>query len=391
MPQSRYNHLSAEDIEELERPVTVDEIKYAVCKLPLGCNASFITLIPKVSNPMFVKDYHPISLIGVQYKIISKLLALRLVQVVGGLGLCQGSLLSHFLFIIAIEGLHLAIEKAIVDNKISRASVGMDKVLEIDGMWSRYGVRTLEFSGYSSGGDMVGSQVDAKKIAWVAWEKMAFSNDDGALWCNVIKAIHGEYRGLDSREISKVKTGIFGSFDPRILPTSSHSPMIVYVSPRVFEGSQVDAKKIAWVAWEKMAFSNYDGALWCNVIKAIHGEYGGLDGREISKVKTDLHNGFHQAYKLHSSINTTTTPPFTSTNELIHDCNPINTETHHHQTPLPPNAATITVEESESNVEDVYDESASYMASGDASDASFLEDEDYDTCDSYDLEGIIEN
>ncbi|GKB55829.1 hypothetical protein Tco_0912015 [Tanacetum coccineum] len=28
-------------------------------------------------------------------------------------------------------------------------------VLEIDGMWSRYGVRTLEFRGYSSGGDMV--------------------------------------------------------------------------------------------------------------------------------------------------------------------------------------------------------------------------------------------
>nr|GEX81695.1 putative ribonuclease H protein At1g65750 family [Tanacetum cinerariifolium] len=128
MPQSRYNHLSAEDIEELERPVTVDEIKHAVCKLPFGCNASFITLIPKVCNPMFVKDYRPISLIGVQYKIISKLLALRLVQVVGSLGLCQGSLLSPFLFIIAIDGLHLAIEKAIVDNKISRASVGVDKV-----------------------------------------------------------------------------------------------------------------------------------------------------------------------------------------------------------------------------------------------------------------------
>ncbi|GJY17504.1 hypothetical protein Tco_0388995 [Tanacetum coccineum] len=58
-----------------------------------------------------------------------------------------------------------------------------------------------------------------------------------------------------------------------------------------------------------------------------------------------LHSGFHEAYKLHSPTNSTTnsptTPPFTSTNELIHDCNPINTETHHHQTPLPPNAATI--------------------------------------------------
>ncbi|GKA13751.1 hypothetical protein Tco_0693397 [Tanacetum coccineum] len=54
-----------------------------------------------------------------------------------------------------------------------------------------------------------------------------------------------------------------------------------------------------------------------------------------------LHSGFHQAYKLHFPTNVTTTPPSTSTNERIHDCNPINNETHHHQTPLPPNATTI--------------------------------------------------
>nr|GEU97068.1 hypothetical protein [Tanacetum cinerariifolium] len=46
-----------------------------------------------------------------------------------------------------------------------------------------------------------------------------------------------------------------------------------------------------------------------------------------------LHSGFHEAYKIHSPTNSATTPPFTFTNELIHDCNPINTETHHHQTP----------------------------------------------------------
>lgn len=49
--------------------------------IPVGCNASFITLIPKVSNPMLVSDFRPISLIGVQYKIIAKLLANRLVKV----------------------------------------------------------------------------------------------------------------------------------------------------------------------------------------------------------------------------------------------------------------------------------------------------------------------
>nr|GEV49138.1 putative RNA-directed DNA polymerase, eukaryota, reverse transcriptase zinc-binding domain protein [Tanacetum cinerariifolium] len=50
--------------------------------IPTGCNSSFITLIPKVINPMGVSDYRPISLIGIQYKIIAKVLALRLAKVV---------------------------------------------------------------------------------------------------------------------------------------------------------------------------------------------------------------------------------------------------------------------------------------------------------------------
>ena len=38
--------------------------------IPKGCNASFLTVIPKVLDPKFVKDFRPISLIGCQYKII---------------------------------------------------------------------------------------------------------------------------------------------------------------------------------------------------------------------------------------------------------------------------------------------------------------------------------
>nr|GEV13399.1 reverse transcriptase domain-containing protein [Tanacetum cinerariifolium] len=49
------------------------------------------------------------------------------------------------------------------------------------------------------------------------------------------------------------------------------------------------------------------------------------------KTKHTLHSGFYEAYKLHSPDNSTSTPPFTSTNKLIHDCNPINTEIHHQE------------------------------------------------------------
>lgn len=48
-----------------------------------GCNSSFITLIPKTSDPLNLGDYRPISLIGCMYKIIAKLLANRLKQVLG--------------------------------------------------------------------------------------------------------------------------------------------------------------------------------------------------------------------------------------------------------------------------------------------------------------------
>ncbi|GKA64594.1 RNA-directed DNA polymerase, eukaryota, reverse transcriptase zinc-binding domain protein [Tanacetum coccineum] len=55
---------------------------FATGSLPRGCNNSFITLIPKVPNPMVASDFRPISLIGAQYKIIAKVLANRLACVI---------------------------------------------------------------------------------------------------------------------------------------------------------------------------------------------------------------------------------------------------------------------------------------------------------------------
>ncbi|GKA04326.1 putative RNA-directed DNA polymerase, eukaryota, reverse transcriptase zinc-binding domain protein [Tanacetum coccineum] len=50
--------------------------------MPQGANSSFFTLIPKVSNPIHIKDFRPISLIGIHYKIIAKILADRLSKVI---------------------------------------------------------------------------------------------------------------------------------------------------------------------------------------------------------------------------------------------------------------------------------------------------------------------
>ncbi|GJR49954.1 zinc finger, CCHC-type containing protein [Tanacetum coccineum] len=183
-----------------------------------GCNSSFIALIPKVPNAKFVNDFHPISLIRCQYKIIGKLLANRLGSVIGSCisfeqsafikgrnildgplilneviawyrkhkkelmvfkvdfekafdslsarssvlvngsptsefdiyrGLRQGDPISPFLFILAMEGLHMLTHKA--------EAMGI-------------------FKGATFGGD-----IDERKMSWVRWNKCLASKDLGGL------------------------------------------------------------------------------------------------------------------------------------------------------------------------------------------------------------------
>ncbi|GKF57332.1 RNA-directed DNA polymerase, eukaryota, reverse transcriptase zinc-binding domain protein, partial [Tanacetum coccineum] len=54
-------------------------------EIPNGCNSNFIALIPKILDANMVKDFRPIGLIGSLYKIIAKILANRLVGVLGDL------------------------------------------------------------------------------------------------------------------------------------------------------------------------------------------------------------------------------------------------------------------------------------------------------------------
>ncbi|KAL4324557.1 hypothetical protein GQ457_11G025030 [Hibiscus cannabinus] len=75
-------------INELEEGVTGGSMEAKIKggmvinrKLPFNVNVSFITLIPKVSNPIDISDYRPISLIGSIYKIIAMILSRRLRQV----------------------------------------------------------------------------------------------------------------------------------------------------------------------------------------------------------------------------------------------------------------------------------------------------------------------
>nr|GEU45038.1 RNA-directed DNA polymerase, eukaryota, reverse transcriptase zinc-binding domain protein [Tanacetum cinerariifolium] len=62
-------------------------------EFPIGCNLSFIALIPKVANARFVSNFWRISLIGSQYKIVGKILANKLSMVISS---CMSSEQSAF-------------------------------------------------------------------------------------------------------------------------------------------------------------------------------------------------------------------------------------------------------------------------------------------------------
>ncbi|MFS7973280.1 putative RNA-directed DNA polymerase [Helianthus anomalus] len=53
--------------------------------ISIGCNASFVALIPKIEDPQELGDYRPISLVSSTYKIIAKVLSIRLKRVMDGL------------------------------------------------------------------------------------------------------------------------------------------------------------------------------------------------------------------------------------------------------------------------------------------------------------------
>nr|GEZ00298.1 putative RNA-directed DNA polymerase, eukaryota [Tanacetum cinerariifolium] len=148
---------------EIFKPEIMNAIKWFwdTKEISRGCNSYFMALIPKVTNPIGLGEYRPISLIGSCYKIIAKLLAERIKQVIGKLmgdvqndfiggrfildgilianekidyptaefrlehGVRQGDPLSSFLVILAAEGLNAMV------NDVMDKGVNSDEVVNI--------------------------------------------------------------------------------------------------------------------------------------------------------------------------------------------------------------------------------------------------------------------
>ncbi|GJV86470.1 hypothetical protein Tco_1530408 [Tanacetum coccineum] len=75
--------ISRDEVTVLEREFSEMELWDAVREeISRGCKTSFVTIIPKAADPIGLRDFHPISLIGCYYKIILKILAERIKKVV---------------------------------------------------------------------------------------------------------------------------------------------------------------------------------------------------------------------------------------------------------------------------------------------------------------------
>ncbi|GJS85831.1 RNA-directed DNA polymerase, eukaryota, reverse transcriptase zinc-binding domain protein [Tanacetum coccineum] len=195
-----------------------------------GCNSSFIALIPKTPDANMVKDFRPISLIGSLYKIIAKILANRLVGVLG-------DIVNEY-FLVVYGMMRFSWEYG-----VNGVNVDSDKV---KGAASKLGCLILKtpftYLGSKVGGSM--SRVHAwnevidrvknrlskwkmknvvdwssNKASWVNWKKVLASKEKGGLgvsslfalnrglmfkwiwrfytqntllWVRVVKAIHGD-------------------------------------------------------------------------------------------------------------------------------------------------------------------------------------------------------
>ncbi|GJW01465.1 RNA-directed DNA polymerase, eukaryota, reverse transcriptase zinc-binding domain protein [Tanacetum coccineum] len=321
--------------------------------IPRGCNSSFFTLVPKVEDPIVIGDFRPISLIGCQYKIIAKVLANWLANVISSVvgeerklfmlkidfekafdtlnwsfldstmsqmgfshkwrkwvhscldsafasvlingsptsefklhrGLRQGDPLSPLLFILAIEALNVAFIEAKNKNLFHGVEVGVDKVH----------VSHLQFAN------------DALILRTCLESSLA-------------SILHPTSK-LSSTRVSSLELAPLNLSSTLLLPLSgvflliSHAPKTIInklegICRKFFWGGSSNTYKIPWnkvisspkqggLGIGSLVVSNQallakwwwrflieDNALWCKVIRSIHGSQGGLHDASLIRSKS---------------------------------------------------------------------------------------------------------
>ncbi|GKB71667.1 RNA-directed DNA polymerase, eukaryota, reverse transcriptase zinc-binding domain protein [Tanacetum coccineum] len=168
---------------------------FTTLRMPPGTNSAFITLLPKVNNPTLIKDFRPISLISLQYKVTAKILANRLASVVHN--------------IVSEEQSAFISGRQILDGPLMLSEIidclGLEKNGET-GFKHAYNLLVLPFSStrvkwenvlasLEKGGLGIGS-LKAFNQAFLQKWRWRLNSNPKLLWVQLIKAIYGEDVGF---------------------------------------------------------------------------------------------------------------------------------------------------------------------------------------------------
>ncbi|GJU76154.1 RNA-directed DNA polymerase, eukaryota [Tanacetum coccineum] len=238
--EMRYpKNISLDQQVELELDVSKDEIKMALLSnsftygdIPKGCNSSFIALISKIPDANLVIDFRPISLIGSLYKIIAKILANRLVGVLGdivnefqrvvdagmfkGIKLSSSLNLSHMFY--ADDAVFVG-QWCDMEGSMSRIQAWNEVVDRVKARLSKWKMKALSIRESIRSHFFNGHELKSKPSTWVKWNNVLapkkkrglgisslfalnrglmckwvwrFYTHNTSLWVRVIKAIHGD-------------------------------------------------------------------------------------------------------------------------------------------------------------------------------------------------------
>ena len=61
----------------------VIELSWISGKIPAVFNSTFLALIPKTDHPLSFEDFRPISLCNFAYKVMGKIISIRIINVLG--------------------------------------------------------------------------------------------------------------------------------------------------------------------------------------------------------------------------------------------------------------------------------------------------------------------